>query len=200
MSLDGTFAGSFQVSGGGSSISLETNGTPNSSQTTLNLEAGSNITLTNTSGGNVSIAASGGGGGTLLGANISGTGQVISSSTPTTLTLGTVNRDDGGFTGTANTLTVPAGQAGWYVITMFFSTSSAAGSQFTRTINPVITGSGAQGGTGSSQSNWGVYSYTCSSLAYLPAGATVTLQYEQFSGSNETLGTCSLSLSQVSPS
>lgn len=41
---------------------FKTSGVNNSSQTTLNLVAGTNVTLTNTSGGNVTIAASGGGG------------------------------------------------------------------------------------------------------------------------------------------
>jgi hypothetical protein len=43
-------------------ITLQTNGTNNGSQTLLNLVAGTNVTLTN-SGGNVTIAASGGSGG-----------------------------------------------------------------------------------------------------------------------------------------
>jgi hypothetical protein len=44
-------------------LTLQTNGTPNSSQSLLNLVAGSNITLTNV-GGAVTIASTGGGGGT----------------------------------------------------------------------------------------------------------------------------------------
>jgi hypothetical protein len=51
---------------GGSGPTLQTNGTNNSSQTTLNLVAGTNVTLTNTSGGNVTIAASGGGSSTIF--------------------------------------------------------------------------------------------------------------------------------------
>ena len=43
--------------------------------------------------------------------------QSIAASTGVQLTLGTVVRDDGGFTGTANKLTVPAAKAGWYIIT-----------------------------------------------------------------------------------
>jgi hypothetical protein len=44
-------------------LELETNGTPNSSQTLLNLVAGTNVTLTDEGGGSIQIAASGGGGG-----------------------------------------------------------------------------------------------------------------------------------------
>ncbi|MGH7442574.1 MAG: hypothetical protein ACREKE_07885 [bacterium] len=49
--------------GGGGTITLQTNGTNNISQTALNLVAGTNVTLTNTSGGNVTVAASGSGSG-----------------------------------------------------------------------------------------------------------------------------------------
>jgi hypothetical protein len=55
-------SGVISAVGGGSSVTLQTNGTNNSSQSTLNLEAGSGITLTNPSGGNVLVTASGGGG------------------------------------------------------------------------------------------------------------------------------------------
>lgn len=50
--------------GSGSAVTLQTNGTNNGSQSTLNLAAGSNITLTN-SGGTVTIAGAGGSSGTL---------------------------------------------------------------------------------------------------------------------------------------
>ena len=40
-------------------LELETNGTPNSSQTLLNLEAGTGVTLTDEGSGNIQIAASG---------------------------------------------------------------------------------------------------------------------------------------------
>jgi hypothetical protein len=43
-------------------VILETNGTPNGSQTTLNLVAGTNITLTDNGAGSVTIASSGSGG------------------------------------------------------------------------------------------------------------------------------------------
>jgi hypothetical protein len=52
----------FLAEGVSSSIELETNGTPNSSQSLLNLAAGANVTLTE-SAGTVTIAATGGGGG-----------------------------------------------------------------------------------------------------------------------------------------
>lgn len=61
---------------GGSSITLQTNGASNASQTLLNLTAGSGISLTNTSGGNVSIAATGGGALPSYWLNNSTTGQL----------------------------------------------------------------------------------------------------------------------------
>lgn len=45
-----------------SDIMLEVNGVPNSSQTLLNLEAGTNITITDEGNGNIQVAASAGGG------------------------------------------------------------------------------------------------------------------------------------------
>lgn len=45
--------------GGAGSITLQSNGANNSSQTLLNLTAGTNISVTNTSGGNVSVAFTG---------------------------------------------------------------------------------------------------------------------------------------------
>lgn len=50
-------------SGGTSSITLQSNGTNNASQTALNLVPGTGISITNSSGGNVTITATGGGGG-----------------------------------------------------------------------------------------------------------------------------------------
>lgn len=88
------------VSGGG--VTLQTNGTNNSSQTALNLVASTGITLTNTSGGSVSIAASGGGSssGTNLVQISNGTGGFISS---TNLRADATQ----GFLGVRNDLTAP---------------------------------------------------------------------------------------------
>ena len=52
------------------SLALEVNGTPASSQTVQNLEAGANITITDEGGGNIQIAASGGSSGSPVGSNI----------------------------------------------------------------------------------------------------------------------------------
>lgn len=49
-----------QIGGGGSSLTLQTNSTPNGDQTLLNLVAGTNITLTDNGTGSVTIDASGG--------------------------------------------------------------------------------------------------------------------------------------------
>lgn len=53
-----------------SSLALQTNGTPNGSQATLNLVAGTNITLTDNGTGSVTIDASGGGAGMAIGGSI----------------------------------------------------------------------------------------------------------------------------------
>jgi hypothetical protein len=62
--------------GGGASVSLQTNGTPNSDQTILNLIAGANTTVTPGAGGAVTIASTSSGGATPAGSN-----QVQSSNT-----------------------------------------------------------------------------------------------------------------------
>lgn len=74
------------VPGGGSSISLETDGTPNADQAVLNLISGTNITLTPDGSGGVTIDASGGGSGSSISVAITQTahgfsvGDVIKSS------------------------------------------------------------------------------------------------------------------------
>ncbi len=52
--------------GGGSSINLETNGTPNGSQTLLNLKQGTNMTITDDGVGGITFDASGAGSGDML--------------------------------------------------------------------------------------------------------------------------------------
>ncbi len=74
--------------GSGAGTTLETNGTNNSSQTALNLVAGSNVTLTNTSGGNVTIAATGGGSG-----NLPSSWSTVASNT-SLLGVGTASTDE----------------------------------------------------------------------------------------------------------
>ena len=49
------------ATGGGTSITLQTNGTPNGSQTLLNLVSGTGITLTDNGSGSVTITSTGGG-------------------------------------------------------------------------------------------------------------------------------------------
>ncbi|MGH9406050.1 MAG: hypothetical protein ACRD3D_09490 [Terriglobia bacterium] len=67
---------------GGAGVALETNSVNNSSQSTLNLVAGTNVTLANTGGGNVTIsAASGSGNATGL---TFGSTVLVNSSTPPT--------------------------------------------------------------------------------------------------------------------
>lgn len=81
--------GAWTVGSCGSSVIIQTNGTNNASQSTLNLVAGAGITLTNTSGGNVQISSTGG--------TISGSGTLgfIPLWTPNVTTLGNSHLDDG---------------------------------------------------------------------------------------------------------
>jgi hypothetical protein len=67
----------------GSPVLFETNTTPNISQTTLNLIAGTNVTLSNASAGNVTINATGGGGSgvTSLTGDVTGTGPGATATT-----------------------------------------------------------------------------------------------------------------------
>lgn len=69
---------------------LQTNSVDNSSQATLNLEAGSNITLTDGGGGAITIAAAGGGSGLVLTASVHLSSSDLTSlrSTPKTLVAG----------------------------------------------------------------------------------------------------------------
>lgn len=83
--------GGFRGGSGGSSVTLKTNGTPNGSQSLLNLVAGSNITLTDNGSGSVTIASSGSGSGTVTSfafTNGAGfTGTVTNATTTPTLSL-----------------------------------------------------------------------------------------------------------------
>ena len=54
-----------KAAGGGSGVSLETNGTPNTDQAVLNLINGTNVTITADGSGGVTISSSGGGGGSV---------------------------------------------------------------------------------------------------------------------------------------
>lgn len=72
---------SFSGGGGGTSISLQTNGTPNTIQTIENLIAGANVVLTADGVGGTTIAATGGGGGVILQTN------GVSNATQSTLNL-----------------------------------------------------------------------------------------------------------------
>lgn len=82
----GTGIVTINAAGGGGSILLETNGTPNASQSVLNLIAGSNTTITDGGSGDITIASTGGGGSGLIKAQTGGVTVVIPGGT-----LGTVN-------------------------------------------------------------------------------------------------------------
>jgi len=92
--------------GGGGNVTFETNGTLNTSQSTLNLIAGNNIVLTNTAGGNVMIdsTASGGSSGLTVGTPVV-RGSALSST-------------DG--SGSSFTVTIPAGaQPGDFALLLY---------------------------------------------------------------------------------
>jgi hypothetical protein len=110
-----------------------------------------------------------------LGALItSATPQSVSWNTFTTAVLGTVQRDDGSFTGTANTLTIPAGKSGWYIATTGTCWDTAASPGISQTIlNVYVNGAlptgipyGAQSGPGAC-SNYSV-------VLHLAAGQAIT--------------------------
>ena len=108
--------GTISASPSGGGPTLETNGVANTLQSLLNLIAGANVTLTADGAGGVTIAATVNAPDTGAAIN-NGGAQSLANSTTTVLSFPTVIRDDGGFTGTPNQLTVPAGKSGWYVIT-----------------------------------------------------------------------------------
>lgn len=78
-------------------VALQTNGFPNSSQSTLNLVPGANITITNTSGGNVAIASTGGGtlSATNIAAALNGTGGGIAQAQTVTVSPAVLAYTDG---------------------------------------------------------------------------------------------------------
>jgi hypothetical protein len=87
-----------------SGLSLQTNGTPNGSQSILNLVAGTNVTLTDNGSGNVTISAAGGGGdgniydnnGTLAGNRVlSGNGNSLDFTGLGSFTVGTQSGNTG---------------------------------------------------------------------------------------------------------
>lgn len=97
--------------GGGSSITLKTNGTPNASQSILNLKAGSGVTLTDQGGGDVKIDAAGGGS-----VALQTNGTTNGSQTLLNLAAGSgINISDGG-TGTVTVSATGGGSGGDYRI------------------------------------------------------------------------------------
>lgn len=108
-----------------------------------------------------------------------GASQTVNSNSETVAVLGTTSRDDGGFTGTANTLTVPTGKAGWYVI----SGGSAIGGSFSGiccylTIGKNGTDYPATALTQPASGAAGSFSV----VAYLSAGDAITMRLYQFTG------------------
>lgn len=143
------------ASGSGSSITLQTNGTNNASQTSLNLVAGTNVTLTNTSGGNVTIAATGGGGGrTVVFSALNKTDTVTTTGAP----FATI------FTFAAGTMCPTVGTVYDIVISGTFSLSSGTpafdlGIALTRVLQNQAVGTG--GATGS----WTAFEHiTCAQI------------------------------------
>ena len=132
--------------GGGSGLSLEVNGTPNTDQSLLNLISGTNITLTDNGVGGVTIDATGGGG--------SGTVTSVATSAPitggtitTTGTIGITKADtstngylsstdwntfNGKGSGTVTAISVASSNG--------FSGSSSGGATPALTLNTSITG------------------------------------------------------------
>lgn len=149
--------------------------------------AGSNVTITNATTGHT-IAATGGGAGTDLGALIhQTTGQNTTTGSNTNLTIGTVVRDDGGFTGTANKLTIPAGKTGWYVVTagVQWDTNTTG----LRGLNILVNGALPLGGATLPRSQvaaGGSNALINSVTYYLTAGDLLSLSAFQNSGSNST--------------
>lgn len=68
---------SFTVTGGGGSVTLETNGVTNGDQALLNLAAGTNVTLTDNGSGTITIAAAGGSGIALKTNNTNNASQTV---------------------------------------------------------------------------------------------------------------------------
>jgi hypothetical protein len=153
---------------------------------------GTTITV---SGGVIS-ASGGGGGGVATGAYIAATtSQSVANNSSTQINLGTVVRDDGGFTGTANALTVPAGKDGWYIITgSIFWPSNATGVRNAE----LFIGGAAQSPRAVTQSSSSAFaSEIASQVIYLAAGQVVTLAGFQNSGGSISTSSAWLSIAFI---
>ncbi len=103
------------AAGGGTGLELETNGTPNGSQSLLNLQAGSNITITDGGTGTVTIASSGGGGYS-LGGPVTTANITLGSGAGTGATITSAAGLDGNHTVTIQTGLSPAANATVYTL------------------------------------------------------------------------------------
>lgn len=161
MRIDDTTKGlKVLVVGGSAGPTLQTNGTPNGSQSLLNLVQGTNITLTDNGSGSVTIAASGGGtpGGlnTQVQYNNSGAFAGISGATTNGTILSLTNPLIGGATITTSTINGNTFTTGTGVLTL--------GAAKTLTVNNTLTLTGTDGssvafGTG------GTVAYTGNNLS-----------------------------------
>lgn len=156
---------------------------------------GTSITI---SGGVLSAVGSAGGTSGQGSEITSATTQSIPSATDTIVTLATVVNDNGGYSGTANTFTVPAGLGGWYIITG--AARWAANSNGERDLWIKKNGSFTVGPIGSSIVPVASPANPGGQAAYvtkLNAGDTITLDAFQTSGSSLNLLNATLSMAYL---
>lgn len=133
------------ATGGGGSITLQTDGTPNGSQTLLNLEAGTNVTLTDNGTGTVTIDATGGGGSGTVTSVTSANGDATVADSTTTPVITIVSAPKLTTARTIGTLTGDATSAG----STFDGTANNTNALTLATVNSNVGsfGSATQAGT-----------------------------------------------------
>lgn len=152
---NGGYSSSWQSigGGGGSSLTIQTNGTPNGSQTLLNLVEGTNINLTDNGSGSVTIDASGGGGSS-IGVLLATVFETINRFVQNITSGGTVSLDNQGALLDTSTTISSAIKLGWSIVSspitgsptfsIFVSPQSNASNytSFFGIGNPTVNGAG----------------------------------------------------------
>lgn len=126
-------------SGSSSTLTLQTNGVPNTLQTILNLISGTNVTLTPDGSGGVTIAASGGGAGTTLQTNgVNNTLQtLLNLKNGSNITIASDGVGGVTITGTGAAAVTTTNRGGFFGGLVYPFTGTAISSTITAVINQV---------------------------------------------------------------
>jgi hypothetical protein len=163
------------------------------------LVTGSSTNCVLVSGGSAAC----GGATTDTGASIySTTNQTVNNTTVTVVNVGNTQYDHGGFTGTANTLTVPAGDHGIYQFSAVVEFTSSGYTSNITLIIPLVNGGspfGTFAGACLNRNDSNTYQpvFNASCQIYLNDGDAVTLAVYESSGSSVTVNPAYLQLVRI---